>query len=120
MLPFKVAAKYGRGPEQLVAKFNNLDEAKEYISSKLEKDSQLRVNVTYLLYDMGELAETFEPGSGAGAGAQGGSGAASGAGGQQQSSGFRPSPLQTSPRPSGMPPSSFKDLIKDSSDDKKQ
>jgi hypothetical protein len=118
MLPFKVAAQYARGPEQLIAKFINQDEAKEYIQSKLEKDVGLRVNITYLLYDMGELSETFMPGQVSGSGAQGGSG--SGAGGQQQSSGFRPTPLQTSMRPSGMPPSSFKDLLKDSSDDKKK
>jgi hypothetical protein len=120
MLPFKVAAKYARGPEKLVAKFDLQDDAKTYIRRKLEQDMGLRVSVTYLLYDMGELMETFEPGQAGSAGAQGAAGASSSGGGQQQNSGFRPSPLQTSPRPSGMPPSSFRDLIKDQSDDKKK
>ena len=118
MLPFKVAAKYARGPEQQVAEFDNQKDAKDYIQSKLESDVSLRVSVTYLLYDMGELVETCEPGSAT----QSDSGATSSGSstGQQQSNSFRPSPLQTSPRPTGMPAPSFKDTIaKDSSDDKK-
>ena len=114
MLPFKVAAKYARGPEQLIAKFNTTDDAKAYIQGKLANDVSLRVSVSYLLYDMGELVETFEPGSGGGEGAQGSGG------GQQQTSAnsFRPTPLQTTMRPAGMPPSSFRDASKDGSDDK--
>jgi hypothetical protein len=78
MLPFKVAAKYARGPEKLVAKFDLQDDAKIYIRRKLEEDAGLRVSVTYLLYDMGELMESFEPGSAGSAGAEGSAGASSG------------------------------------------
>jgi hypothetical protein len=120
MLPFNVAAKYARGPEKLVAKFDLQDDAKTYIHRKLEQDMGLRISVTYLLYDMGELMESFEPGQASSVGAEGSAGMGSSGGGQQQNSGLRPSPLQTAPRPSGMPPSSFRDLIKEQSDDKKK
>jgi hypothetical protein len=109
MLTFKVAAKYARGPEQLVAQFGNEDEAKEYISSKLEKDIALRVSVAYLLYDMGELVGSFDQNDVA----------QSDSSGQQQASTqrFSPSPLATAPRPTSVPASSFVN-VKD--DDKKK
>jgi len=108
MLTYKVGAKYAKGPEKLIAKFDQVNEAKEYIQAKLEKDAALRVSITYLLYDMGELMESFAQGD------QGG--ASSSGGGQSQASAqnFRPSPLQTAPRPPGVPPSSFKDEKDDS------
>lgn len=114
MLPYKVAKKYLKGPEQLVAKFDSLNDAKEFISAKIEQDNLLRVNTAYLIYDMGELIETIqggtETGSGSGGGQQGQTGQ------QTTKQAFSPSPMQTSPRPPGMPPSSFKDI----EDDKKK
>jgi hypothetical protein len=110
MLPYKVAAKYAKGPEQLVAKFDKQDEAKEYIEQKLQKDAAMKVNVTYLLYDTGELLASYD---------QSNANDESGLGGGQQKAStqsFRPTPLQTTLRPTGMPPSSFKN----DDDDKKK
>lgn len=110
MLPYKVAKQYLKGPEQLVAKFDSLIDAKKFIAEKMEEDAAMRVNAAYLLYDTGELMETFK-----GGGESGSSTGSSTAGGQQTQGGkasgqsFSPSPLQTSLRPSGMPISSFKD-----------
>jgi hypothetical protein len=108
MLPFKVCAQYGRGPEQVIADFKALDDAKSFIQDKLERDASHRVSVAYLLYDLGELMERFEPGQAE----------SSNTGGQSQSSSnaARPSPLQTTLRPTGMPPSTFKDSDKGSDD----
>jgi hypothetical protein len=110
MLPYKVAKQYVKGPETETARFDTLNDAKSFISAKLEEDAALRVAVTYNLYEMGELMESFGQGDTAGASAQS-------QGGQQQASrqSFSPSPLQTTLRPNGMPPSSFKDV-----DDKKK
>ncbi len=116
MLMYKVAKKYMKGHEQMVAKFDNVDDAKKYIFEHLKQDAMYSVNAIYLLYDMGELMETFDQNS-VSSDAGGSSGSASG--GQQQSSAqnFRPSPLQTNLRPTGMPPSSYKD--EDGGDKKK-
>jgi hypothetical protein len=102
MLIYKIAKKYSKGPEQVVAKFNDIKEAKSYINQKLQEDMNLKVVTSYLLYDMGDLIETIDQSSVS---------TTDDASGQQAGSGqrFSPSPLQTNPRPGGMPPSSFKD-----------
>jgi hypothetical protein len=104
MLPFKVTKKYARGPsEDDVALFKKQDDATDFIRMALTRNANgLKENINYLLYDSGELLETFDANSAEAS--QGGS--------QQKTStqAFRPSPLQTAPRPSGMPPSSFKDV----------
>ncbi|MDR3478029.1 MAG: hypothetical protein P4M14_08385 [Gammaproteobacteria bacterium] len=102
MLIYRVAKKYSKGPEQVVARFNDIKEAKIYINQQLQADIALKVVTSYLLYDMGDLIETLDQSSVSGV---------DDSGGQQAGSGqrFSPSPLQTNPRPGGMPPSSFKD-----------
>lgn len=101
MLVFRVAAQYGRGPEQSLQEFKKEDEAKKFIQDKLQQDAALKVNVTYLLYDMGELVDSFD---------QSRLEVSADSGGQQQSNtnSFRPTPLHMTPRPKSVPPSSFK------------
>jgi hypothetical protein len=101
MLTYKVAAKYQKGPETVVAKFDKLGEAKAFIMNKLSDDINLKVTVIYNLYELGELVATFDQSQASGNDDAGG-------GGQQQSSGqrFSPNPLQTNLRPN-LPPSSF-------------
>jgi hypothetical protein len=113
MLSYAVAAKYLKGPEQILAKFTKSDEAKQYIFNRLENDATLKVQVTYLLYDMGELLETFDQ-SGAGTtGSSGSNGDAQSSSGQGQTQYVSPSPLLTSLRPKGLPVASFKDIPAD-------
>jgi hypothetical protein len=107
-LMYKVAAKYQKGPETVIAKFDKLEEAKDFIQDKLQDDISLKVMVIYQLYELGELVASYDqshiqPVSG--------DASAGGSGGQQQSSTqrFSPNPLQTNLRPTGMPPSSFVD-----------
>jgi hypothetical protein len=113
VLTYKITAKYAKGPEKLIAKFDSMAEAKEYIQQKVENDILMKVAVSYLLYDTGELMGTFDQSNIEGSASAGARGS-----GQQPAArqSFSPSPLQTSLRPSGMPPSSFKDVA----DDKKK
>lgn len=102
MLIYTVARKYAKGPEQQIGEFANVEEAKIFINQKLLEDRHFKVMASYLLYDLGDLVETFDQGSVI---------EPLSSGGQQASSGqqFSPSPLQTNLRPGGLPPSSFKD-----------
>jgi hypothetical protein len=97
MLTYKIAAKYQKGPEHVLAKFDKINEAKAYIQNKLQDDVSLKVNVIYNLYELGELIASFDQSAI--------DGSAGGGGGQQQSSGqrFSPNPLQTNLRPPGTP-----------------
>lgn len=95
---YQVKEKFSRGSETLIASFNRLNDAKLFIEKKLMTDMTMRVVTHYLLYEGMDLLEEFAAGSESGA-----------SGGQSSTAAFRPSPLQTSPRPSGMPPSSFKE-----------
>ncbi|MES2218202.1 MAG: hypothetical protein V4501_07310 [Pseudomonadota bacterium] len=108
MLAYKVAAKYQKGPETVVAKFERLNEAQAFIQDKLREDIGLKVNVIYNLYELGELVASFDQSQ---LDSNQASDSSEGGGGQQKSSSqrFSPSPLQTNLRPTGMPPSSFVD-----------
>lgn len=115
MLLYKVSKKYPRGPEQMLAKFNELSDAKQFAAAKLEQDRLLRVNASYLIHEGHDLIETLGEDS-ATASATSTSSASSSASGKATTQVFSPSPFQVAPRPGGMPPSSFKDV----EDDKKK
>jgi hypothetical protein len=106
MLQFTVEKKYLKGQPVVLAKFDNETDARNFIAMKLEEDALVKANVTYLLLEMGEEMESFDQSGAAATATSGGQSA----GGQSQSSAqnFRPSPMQTTLRPSGMPHSSFK------------
>jgi hypothetical protein len=110
MLQFTVEIKYLKGTPLMLAKFKDEADARAFIAAKIEKDAAMRTSVTYILLEMGEEVESFDSSGKATETTTGG-----GAGGQSKSStqNFRPNPLQTTLRPSGMPPSSFKDDDKD-------
>jgi hypothetical protein len=110
---YKVTAQYA-GARELPGgdQFRHLDAAKAFIVNKLKENAALKIKVIYRLYEWDELLEEFDPAKidlsaleedSEGEGSQG----------QGKGASFRPSPLNTSPRPAGMPHSSFKD------DDKK-
>jgi hypothetical protein len=115
MLPYKVAKMYTKGPEQVLANFATSDAAKKFITTQLEEDAVLKVVASYRLYDMGELVETFQQTGSEGSSPQAQNDTTQGQGGNASTQSFRPSPsgLQTTLRPSGMPPSSFKDVKED-------
>lgn len=108
MLAFKVAQKFQRGPEQTIGQFKDEADAKIFIESKLKADTVYNMNASYLLYDFGDLMEEYLPGTVQSSEEE----ATSQGAGQGNSQVFSPSPFQMAPKPSSMPPSSFKDLLK--------
>lgn len=106
MLPYKVTKKYARGPEQAIAQFFELNDARNFIHSKQEIDARMKVTVIYSLYDMGEL---MEESGGEGSGTRSATPQSQGSS-PSSAQVFSPSPLQVAPRPGGMPPSSYRDV----------
>lgn len=109
-MQFKYTIKrmYGeRGPETPIASCAEQNDAITLIKAKVADDAGMKLDITYRLYEMGELMQEFNQKNTATT--------SSVSGGQQQSNAFRPSPLQTAPRPSGMPASVFRDEKKDKS-----
>ncbi len=107
MLQYTVEEKYQRGQPRVIAKFVNNSDARSFIALKLEEDAQMKSGVSYVLLEMGEELESFSQGNKSTAPSQT-QAQEQGSQGQSSTSSFRPNPLQTTLRPSGMPPSSFK------------
>jgi hypothetical protein len=106
MLQYKVEIKYLKGTPIVLAQFKEEADARAYIAAKMENDISMRQSVTYILLELGEELETFDTSGKATVTTSGDSSGVSG--GKSSSQNFRPNPLQTTLRPSGMPPSSFK------------
>jgi hypothetical protein len=112
---YKVSKKYMRGPEQVLAQFKEVADAKEFVKIKLEQDAGMKVQASYLLYEGSDLLETLDAGS-TGVDSSG-SGTSTGTGSAKTGTlAFSPTPFQVTPKPGGLPPSSFRDL----EDDKKK
>lgn len=102
-MQYKVTQQYQRGSEQLAKTFVREADAWAYIKDQAVIQSSMKIQVIYRLYDfddiIGELdSSTYQPE----AEGSGGESSAGGAGKESQAV-FRPSPLATAPRPSGMP-----------------
>lgn len=97
---FKVTKQYGRGPETPFAQFADLSDAKFFVNGKLEDDKSLNVKVTYRIFEFTELVTEYDP-SKPGVVSQSSSGASSQ--GKSGEARFNPTPLSTTPRPTGMP-----------------
>lgn len=102
-MQYKVTQQYQRGSEQLAKTFVRAEDAWVYIKAQAEAQAAMKIQVIYRLYDfddiIGELdSSTYKPEASAPD-----AGSASGAAGKGNQEVFRPSPLATAPRPSGMP-----------------
>jgi len=93
---YKVTKQYGRGAETPCAEFEDLNDARLFAENKLQNDAGLALKVVYRISQLGEVIETFDPtlvpASEAGS-----------AGGKSSAAGFRPTPLNMAPKPTGMP-----------------
>lgn len=100
-MQYKVTQQYQRGLEQTAKTFVKAADARAYIQEQAAYNASMKVQVVYRLYDFDDLiaevdSATFKPE--APASDEGGGSAGKGSG-----SNFRPSPLQTTLRPGGMP-----------------
>lgn len=110
---YKVTSQYVGAREIDAEQFSDLNKAKAFIENKLRENANLKLKVIYRLYEWDDLIQEFDPSK---MEEMTGSSGESGSQGKGQGARFSPTPLQTSPRPPGMPPSSFKD----DDDDKKK
>ncbi|EKD54246.1 MAG: hypothetical protein ACD_60C00105G0004 [uncultured bacterium] len=99
---YKITKQYARGTDIPVAEFNDMNDAKLFVSAKQEEDAKLRVKVTYRLFEGLDLLQEFTESAGS-------TSISSSGGGVQQKSSFQPTPFNNAPRPAGMPHSWVKD-----------
>lgn len=110
---FKVKQRYGRGPETQLGEFKTVEEARTFLNKKIENDVAMKLNVIYRIYDFDEMideqdtskidaSQLFRPSETSG----------SSQGSQGKGATFRPTPLNTSLKPKGMP-SNWKDEDED-------
>jgi hypothetical protein len=110
---YEVKQQFGnRGPEKLMGEFRTIDEARKFAFDKLKADAIYKINSIYRISQFDEIIEEWTPDKWQKIADQQQSSYLdeqnSSSGAKSQSS-FRPSPLQSSPRPAGVPASSFKD-----------
>lgn len=109
-MQYQVKQQFGRNPENQMAEFSNLNDAKKFMFEKLSSDAIYKVNAVYRIYHFGEdMLEEWDQQKWQKTVDQQASQSSdnSSSAGAQSKSNFRPTPLPTSPRPSGMPASSF-------------
>jgi hypothetical protein len=109
---YKVTRKYTRGPETTCAEFLDLYDAQFFIEKKLSADADLNVKVIYCLFDGDKGIGEFDPNKN-----DYSSRDERDSQGKGQTSSFRPTPLDMTPRPPGTPPIWIKD---DEDSDKKK
>lgn len=92
---YKVTKEYKKGGEILTAQFADINEARLFIRAKLDEDRGLRIKVIYRIYDRIDIMEVYDPDK---IETQ-----ESGSQGNAKTVAFRPTPLNITPRPPGMP-----------------
>ena|SRR3990167_4165648 len=102
-MTYKVTKQFmaSAGREQPCGQFKTEKEAKEFAVESAESDAAMKIQTVYRIYDFDDLMATINSNS---IQSEMKSTDASGdSQGQKSGASFRPSPLQTAPRPSGMP-----------------
>lgn len=112
---YKVKKQYGRGASQLVAEFDDMEDAKLFIRAHLKEDARLKVKAAYQLLEGIDLIEEFTEAEQSVSDSSS-SGESSSGGGQGKRSSFQPTPFNATPRPPGSPHNWIKD---EDEDDKK-
>jgi hypothetical protein len=110
---YRIGKRFQKGSTEqaLPGQYNTIEEAKASIQTLMLVDAGLSMKTVYVLHEGMDELESFETeqfiASQSGSAS---SGSQQGAGSGQS---FNPTPFQTSPRPAGLPPSSFRDEKKD-------
>jgi hypothetical protein len=109
---YRIAKRFeqrGPGSEINIASYPTLELAKKEIQRRLEEDSLVNVKAIYSLYEGYDLLESFDQSKLQATPRSNDESSSGSAGGQGKAQNFRPSPLNTSPRPAGTMPPSWKD-----------
>lgn len=112
-MQYQVTKQYERGGETPCGDFATLNEAHAFIRDQMIQDANMRTRIIYRIYESFDMIEEYDPRKGQ---IPGGESArskqetpAASAGGQGKGASFRPTPLNTAPRPAGIPHSWIKD-----------
>jgi|SRR5579885_31669 hypothetical protein len=105
-MQYVVSKKYTRGSDIEFAEFRELNDARLFITNKMQSDASLNVKVVYTIYDSDKIIEIFDPDKVNFSSQEQGS--------QGKTASFRPTPLNTAPRPPGTP----QKWIRDEDDEK--
>ena len=97
-MDYKVNKQYVRGPESSCAEFDELYDAKLFVQAKADYDASLNVKVIYRIYQYNQLVDEFDPNKTPMSSQE------SSSEGKGKTATFRPTPLNTTPRPPGSPP----------------
>lgn len=103
---FKVTKQYGRGSETAFdVRFNHFKDAKAFVEIKLLEDAAMNVRATYRVYEYDEMHTEFDPAKIdiALLKSQHHAQESQGSQGKGSTASFRPTPLNTAPRPPGTP-----------------
>lgn len=106
---YKVTKQFVAGgtKEQPCGQFKTQPQAQAYVAEHAEKDAGMKIQAIYRIYEFDDLLETIDSRTIQSASKPAES--AGGSQGMQSGASFRPSPLQTSPRPKGTMPNSWVD-----------
>lgn len=96
---YKVTKKYGQGPETPGESFKTLDEAVAFAQQSAESDAAMKIQTIYRIYEFDDLLREIDSTKIEIGGKQ--DQAEQSSQGAGQTSGFRPTPLNTAPRPKG-------------------
>lgn len=106
---YKVTKQYARGAESFCQEFDDIQQARNYINTTLNEEVAMNIkNVTYRISEFGDEVEKYDaqniPKSTEKPTAESQS-----SGGKGSGASFRPTPLSTTPRPTGGPQGWLKD-----------
>src|SRR3990167_7555874 len=103
---YRVTKRFARGAEAQIAEFRQEEEAKIFVHEKLQEDANFKINAVYCLYEGSDLHQEFTQND-----LEATISSSSDTTTQQSSRGqrFSPTPMNTAPRPPGIPRSGFKD-----------
>lgn len=95
---YKVNKQYPNAGEIHCAQFKDIADARFFIEKKLAEDTAMKIAVIYRLCEFDEVLTEYDSTKTTVSSAQ-----SSSAQGTASTSGFRPTPFNTAPKPSGMP-----------------
>lgn len=116
-MQYQVTKQYERGGETPCGDFKTLGDARNFIRESMMQDAGMRIRITYRIFESFEMIEEYDPTRGQIPGGAEDAQSQS-ASGQGKGAGFRPTPLNSAPRPAGIPHNWVKDDDDDEDKDK--
>lgn len=107
-MSYRITKQYLRGSQMPCAEYDDLNEAKTFITKQLSADAALNVKVVYRIFKAFDLIEEFDPDK-ATVKSVASTQTTTSTQGATSTAGFRPTPFNVTPRPAGSPHNWLKD-----------